>query len=296
MRLFMFLLLLIMVKFSYTRHIMMSRSSGCYCRYRIQKERDLAINNYNELSNEFKNFKNLITISNCNPGFVIDYNASINNQHNNVICKKCKKNYYRTVYNNTCLHCPEGYISNSNNTLCFRSRLEEDIHTYCPKGTVVGNDPYAEYGYSCIKCNSKKREYMSTLNNEDYCDICPLGSIIRNNNCYKCPIGYYEENNKCLECPYGSYNDIEGSSKCKICNNYKSISYYSIGGTNCEDSIFYTLTDKINENLIDTKIFSYPIISVSQIAFANLYNNRINIVKYGTITSIPLIAYFATLY
>ena len=296
MRLFQFILVLIMVKFSYTRHIMMSRSSGCYCRHRIEKERNLVIKNYNELLNEFNNFKNIITINNCNPGFVIDYNASINNQHNNVICKKCKKNYYRTVDNNTCLHCPEGYISNSNNTGCLRSKLEEDIDTYCPRGTVVGNNPYAEYGYSCIKCDSKKREYMSTLNNEDYCNICPYGSIIRNNNCCKCNIGYYEENNKCLECPYGSYNDIEGSSKCKICNNYKSISYYSIGGTNCDDSIFYTLTDKINEKLIDTKIFTYPIISVSQIAFANLYNNRINIVNYGTIISIPLIGYLATLY
>lgn len=41
-------------------------------------------------------------------------------------------------------------------------------------------------------------EYMSTLNNEDYCNICPPGSIIRNNNCSKCNIGYYQENNKCL--------------------------------------------------------------------------------------------------
>lgn len=137
---------------------------------------------------------------------------------------------------------------------------------------------------------------MSTLNNEDYCNICPPGSIIRNNNCSKCNIGYYQENNKCLECPYASYNDIEGSSKCKICNNYKSISYYSICGINCDDSLFYTLTDKINEKVIDTKIFTYPIISVSQIAFANLYNNRINIVNYGTIISFPLIGYLATLY
>ena len=51
-----------------------------------------------------------------------------------------------------------------------------------------------------------------------------------------------------------------------------------------------------NEKIIDTKIFTYPIISVSQIAFANLYNNRINIVNYGTIISIPLIGYLATLY
>ena len=286
------LLVSLTINLIYARII--GKSSTCHCRYNIQKERDNAIKNNILLSNEFENLKKIISTNNCNIGFEMDYNSTINN--NSIICKKCSNNYYRSYYNSTCLHCPEGFISNYKNTKCIISKLKKDIHTYCPVGTIIGNNPYAEYGKSCIKCDSNKKEYMSILNNEDKCNICPSGSIVKQNKCIKCPIGYYEKNNDCLECSERSYNDIEGSSICKKCDNYKSLSYYSIGSINCDNSILYELIDKINDNLIDTKMITYPIIHISQIGLSNLYNNRKFITDLGVLSSIPIITYAFIIY
>lgn len=58
MRLFQFILVLIMVKFSYTRrHVMMAKSSGCYCRYRIEKERNLVITPFHNSNADYNFFK-----------------------------------------------------------------------------------------------------------------------------------------------------------------------------------------------------------------------------------------------
>lgn len=286
--------ILIVFIFNFANARIITGRSSCHCRYSIQKERDNVINKLDLLSNEFENFKKIITLNKCNIGYEIDYDSSTNN--NSIICKKCQNNYYRAYTNTTCLHCPEGFISNNYNTKCIISKYKKDIHTLCPIGTIIGTNPYAEYGKSCLKCDYKKREYISQANNEKKCNICPNGSIINSNICIKCPIGYYEKNNKCIECSEKSYNDIEGSSECKICNNENAIAYYSIGGINCQNNIIYNLSEKINKNIIDIKIITDPIIKLSQISIALFYNNRFKILDIGTLSLVPLIGYTMIIY
>ena len=76
---------------------------------------------------------------------------------------------YRTKNNSTCLHCPEGFSSNEGSNLCVKGNKETLINTkFCPKGTIVGNNPYATYGNSCLKCNVENKEYMPNMI-EDAC-------------------------------------------------------------------------------------------------------------------------------
>lgn len=246
-----------------SRMIRMNRGSSCSCRHRIQRERDIAIDNYNKLLNEFNELNKFITLNNCPIGHEFNYNNSKINKIN-VKCDKCQKNYYRTKHNATCLHCPEGFVSNEGSIICKKGKKEELVDTlYCPKGNVIGNNPYAEYGNSCIKCDNDKKEYIPYNNYEDKCLICHNGSIIYNNNCIKCPIGYYESNNKCIECSIGTYNDIDGAIKCKKCNNDKSLAYYSTGGNNCEDSYLFSMSNKITEPIM------YSLQSLSGIIYSN---------------------------
>ena len=255
------------------RRMRLSRGSSCSCRMRIQRERDRAINKYNNLETSFNELEEFITLNNCPEGHVFDYNNSLIDKMN-VKCNKCPENYYRTKENTTCLHCPEGFVSNEGSMICNKGKKEELVGTlYCPKGNVIGNNPYAKYGNSCIECNIEKKEYMPFNNHEDKCLICESGSIVKNNNCIKCPIGYYESNNKCIECNVGTYNDIEGSIKCKKCENDKSLAYYSIGGNNCEDSYLFTINSKINEVFNINKI-SNPIIYSLQSVSGSIYSNR----------------------
>jgi hypothetical protein len=245
------------------RRTRMHRTSTCYCRYSMQRERDDVVNKYNDLTDSFNKLSEFITLNNCPVGHVFDYNSSVINKMS-IKCDKCPKNYYRTKHNATCLHCPEGFVSNEGSMICKKRKKEELVDTlYCPKGYVIGSDPYAEYGNSCIKCNSEKKEYMSFNNLEDKCLICESGSIIKNNNCIKCPMGYYELNNKCVECSIGTYNDLKGSINCKKCNNDKSFAYYSIGGTNCDDSYLFSMSNKIAEPII------YSLQSLSGIIYSN---------------------------
>ena len=271
-------LFVIIVATTNARMIRMNRGSSCSCRHRIQNERDDAINKYNDLADNLDKLNEFITLNNCPVGHIFDYNNSIIDKMN-VKCNKCPKNYYRTKQNTTCLHCPEGFVSNEGSIICNKGKKEELVDTlYCPKGNIIGSDPYAEYGNSCIECKSEKKEYMPFNNHEDKCLICQSGSIIKNNNCIKCPIGYYESNNKCIECNIGTYNDIEGSIKCKKCENDKSLAYYSTGSNNCEDSYLFSLNSKINE-VLDINMISKPIIYSLQSVSGIIYNNRKTIIE-----------------
>ena len=219
--------------------IMLMSKTGYYLNSgRIKSERKYLIQKYNDLSNKFDKLKEFVTFNNCPIGH--EFNNSMIDTLT-VKCDKCPNNYYRTKYNSTCLHCPEGFVSKIGNGLCKKGKKEELINTkYCPKGSIIGNDHYAIYGESCIICNNLKKEYMSNKNIEDKCLICPNGSVVKDNLCIKCSIGYYEKDNKCIECDIGTYNNIEGSIICNKCNNTKSNSYYSIGGNNCDDNyLFY---------------------------------------------------------
>ena len=261
------IIFVIIIHTSNARMIRMHRGSSCSCKIRIQNERDEAINKYNELTDKLNG---LITIKNCNTGYVFDYDNSIDD----IVCTKCPVNHYRTKNNSTCLHCPEGFSSNEGSNLCIKGNEKTLINTkFCPKGTIIGNNPYATYGNSCIKCNIENKEYMPNENFDNKCLTCPSGSIIKNNNCFKCPIGSYEKNNKCIECNIGTFNTIEGSTTCNICNNQKSLAYYSIGGNNCDDSYLFSVANKVNE-VVDMKKISEPIIYSAQIASGLIYTNR----------------------
>ena len=256
-----------------TKITRMRSGSSCHCRHRIQNERDDAIKKHNEVVNDIDALKAFITTSSCKPGYEFNYdNSKLDKKA--IVCDKCPENYYRTAENTTCIHCPEGYVSKEGSSICKRATDTDLKHSLCPIGSVVGSNPFAEIRKSCRKCDKNSREYMPYLNNADDCLICPIGSIIyKNNKCTKCPIGYYEKNNKCVECDAGSYNDVEGQSKCMVCNNNKAISYNSIGGTNCEDSSLFNLADKLNSYVKIDYIYN-PVINGLQIGGAIVYNNR----------------------
>jgi hypothetical protein len=132
------------------------------------------------------------------------------------------KNYYRTIHNSSCIHCPEGFFSNE--------------------------------GYDCTKSSS------NITNIHTLCLKCPLGSIV-NRNSYTCTytpcfIGYYEKNNTCVECPIRTYSDNIGMSICNVCNNKKSFAYMT--SDSIFNSIFYNIeyiSDNINH--IAAKIYNH---------------------------------------
>lgn len=255
------------------RILRMSRGSSCSCHYRVQKERDEAVKKRNDAVDNFNKLSDLVTMTNCNPGYSFNYGNSVINM-DSVKCEKCPENYYRMKNNSTCLHCPEGYVSSEGSVKCKRASEHDTIHTLCKIGSVVGNDSFAEHRNSCKKCNKADREYMPYYNNDDTCLICPAGSVITcDSNCVKCPVGYYEKNNKCVECDAKTYNDVEGAMECKVCNNDKAIAYESIGGTNCEDSTLFNIANNVNK-YINADVMTNPIISGMHIGSAFVYNNR----------------------
>jgi hypothetical protein len=258
------------------------KARGCYCRERIQRERDRAVDKHNKMFDELDKIKNITSKTFCGIGTEFSIDDTIIN--NKITCNKCGNNYYRAEKNSTCLHCPEGYTSKEGSGICKRDT--ENIHTYCPNGKIVGHNPYGKYLDSCVKCDKNKKEYMPFKNNQDKCMICPSGSIITNKEeCVKCPVGYYQKDNECVECSYKSYNDIEASTYCKKCDNIKSNSYYFNGGITCEDNILYKYSEEINDYF---KLNSYTnsFISSSQIVNSIIYNNRKIIIGTTTITGI----------
>ena len=254
------------------RIMRMSRGNSCQCRYRIENERNDAIKKYNGLSDNLDKLKEFVTLNSCPIGHEFNYENSMLDTLN-IKCDKCPNNYYRTKYNSTCLHCPEGFVSSTGN-VCKKGEKKELINTkYCPKGSIIGNDRYATYGKSCIICDNLKKEYMPNKNIEDKCLICPSGSVVKDNLCIKCQIGYYESNNKCIECDAGTYHNIEGSKTCNKCNNDKSLSYHTIGGNNCDDSYLFDISNKVNE-IVNIKKISEPVIYSLQIVSGMIYSNR----------------------
>jgi len=251
----------------------MRSGSSCHCRHRIQNERDDAIKKHNEVAENLDRLSEFVTMTNCEEGYVFNYDASTHDT-SKVLCEKCPKNHYRTYNNATCLHCPEGYISKEGSNNCKRASMYDLVHTLCYPGSVVGDNPFGVHLDSCKKCNIEDREYMPYLNNADDCLICPAGSIItKDSECKKCHPGYYEYGNKCIECDAGTYNDIEGKTECAVCNNDKAIAYTSIGGTNCEDSTLFNLADKFNR-YAKIDYISNPVITGVQFGSAIIYNNR----------------------
>ena len=267
------IVLAVTVAYSEARILRMSRGSSCICRQRIQRERDNAVKKHNEIAENLDRLSEFISMTNCEEGYVFNYEASTHDI-TKVQCEKCPVNHYRAYNNATCLHCPEGYIASEGSSRCVRAGMYDMVHTLCPSGSVVGDNPFGVYRNSCKKCDIENREYMPYLNNADDCLICPTGSVItKDSDCKKCPVGYYEHNNKCIECAAGTYNDIEGQSECMICNNDKAIAYNSIGGTNCEDSSLFNLADKLN-SYAKMDYISNPLITGMHIGSAIIYNNR----------------------
>jgi hypothetical protein len=262
------------------RIMKITKGGSCHCRSRIQRERNEAIKKQNEVVDNFNKLNEFVTLKNCNEGYSFNYESSIDTKE--IVCDKCPKNNYRTSYNSTCLQCPKGYVSEKGSKLCKKGKKEELLGTeMCHEGTIVGNNPFANYDKSCIKCNTEKKEYMPNKNFEDKCLVCSDGSIVQNNKCIKCPVGTYENNNKCIECDIGKYNNIEGSVNCIKCNNIESFAYYSIGGNNCDDSYLFSISNKINK-IINIKNLTDPLIYSVQITSGMIYNHRKMIVDLGT--------------
>jgi len=221
--------------------------------------------------------KNMITTKYCKEGQY--YSLYFNLDHKDVMCINCHLNYYRTSDNNTCIKCPPGYYSNEGAVQCIKSETNNtNVHTLCEVGTIVGNDKFAN---KCDKCNKDKKEYMPYENNNHKCLICPPGSIVTSESkCIQCSKGEYEQNNECFECKKGSYTDNEGMNECKICDNKKSFSYFLDGGTNCDDSIIYTINDNINSVVtninphINLDTVLNPLSNVFQIGASMVYTNR----------------------
>jgi hypothetical protein len=168
------------------------------------------------------------------------------------------KNYYRTIHNSSCIHCPDCTASDTGCTVWTKSSSNiTNIHTLCLKGKIIGNNKFATLE-SCVK-----KEYMPYNSIQDKCIECPPGSIVNRNGytCTPCSIGYYEKNNTCIECPIGTYSDNIGMSICNVCNNKKSFAYMTSGGNNCNNSIFYNIFYNIeyigdNINPIAAKIYN----------------------------------------
>tara|TARA_B110000858_G_scaffold101301_1_gene116409 strand:- start:4777 stop:5661 length:885 start_codon:yes stop_codon:yes gene_type:complete len=287
------LLLIVVVNYTDARIHRINRGVSCHSRLHVQNERDKAVDNFNKKLDEIQKIREIITKTNCNEGFELNYENTYDT--NKIVCDKCPINYYRTINNSTCLHCPIGYNSKAGSKICYKSNENDKNHSYCNPGSIMVNNPFEEYHKSCINCDINKKEYISYNNIKDKCDICPSGSIIINNNCIKCPIGYYEINNKCIQCNVGTFNNIEGVTQCKLCDNEKSFAYSKMGEDNCDNSYLYTLSDKIN-NIIDIKKISDPIIYSTQVASGLIYNNRKTIFQTTFISSIPFFSYLMICY
>jgi hypothetical protein len=89
-----------------------------------------------------------------------------------------------------------------------------------------------------------------------------------------CQTGYFEKDNECLQCDIGTYSDKEGMTECKVCNNKNALAYSSIGGNNCEDSIFHNIADSFNNNIINIDSILKPVVAIAHSGTAFLFNNE----------------------
>jgi len=223
---------------------------------------------------EFDNLKKFITLKNCKEGYNFNYIKSI--ETDSIKCDKCDVNHYRTSMNSTCIHCPEGFIANSGSTRCIKSKSNNtNVHTLCPIGTIIGEDPYAHLG-NCKKCSNQFKKYMPYNNNNDECLTCGDGSVVDifGKTCTKCPIGTYENNNKCIMCPIGTYTNKIGMNKCTICNNDKALAFISINGNNCDDFILHSISENIKKNIINLDTILNPLSGITMTASSYIINNH----------------------
>ena len=220
----------------------------------------------------------IITINNCKAGYMF---ANHKTPKYGIECIACPENHYRGLDNSTCFHCPEGYYSDMGAAECKKSETNSsNVHTLCNKGSIINSNKFALHKESCVKCLSlNNKYYMPYANNHDSCMTCPKGSIVSygGTRCTECPIGYYEKDNECIKCNIGTYADKTGMTECKICSNKNSIAYISIGGYNCDNSIFHDLSESINSHIINMDIILKPLVfgAHSSMAFIANYNKEI---------------------
>ena len=255
------------------------RAMRVYCNYehlrRIEDENN-RLNDYTT-SLESKNdyLIKIITINNCKTGYMFANNKT---PRYDIDCIACPNNHYRSPDNSTCLHCPEGYYSDIGASECMKSKTNSsNVHTLCNKGSIVGSNKFALHKESCIRCVSlNNKYYMPYDNNNDNCITCPAGSIVNydQTRCTECPVGYYEKDNKCIECNIGTYADKTGMTQCKVCSNKNSLAYVSVGGYNCDNSIFHDLSETINANVINMDIILKPLVFGTHSTIAFIANNN----------------------
>jgi hypothetical protein len=63
-------------------------------------------------------------------------------------------------------------------------------------------------------------------------------------------------------------------TECQVCNNKNALAYSSIGGTNCEDSIFHDFAKKFNNNFVNLDIILKPIVLGAHSGATYLLNNE----------------------
>ena len=290
-------ILLIIIQFVNAKvRVRMSSGSSCSCRHSIQKEKDNAVKNYNKIFDDMNKLNEIITTNNCKLGEEFDNIESIN--YNNITCIKCSENYYRNKNDGSCKKCPPGFSSENGSKQCTKCRNGfndkcknlKKSEEYCDIGSIISEN-------GCIKCDNTKKYYMPKKNQEDKCLVCNDGHIVKNNKCIACPEGTYEKNNKCILCEEQTYNDLKGQNKCKKCNNQKSLTFSTKGGTHCENSIYYNLLDEFNSivesntNIININNILNPMINVLQVSSIFYLNNKDVITEFSAI-SVSLMACF----
>jgi len=270
-------------------HRTSSRGSRTHCDYdwvrKIERERD-ELKNHVELVRDSNSYmETMITLNSCDEGHM--FRHSKDNGYT-IKCIACPANHYRSKTNTTCYHCPEGFYSAPGSAECKKAETNSsNVHTLCVEGTVVGSNKFGYHLASCIRCQSlNKKGYMPYKNNHDTCMTCPAGSVVnpRGTYCTACPAGHFEKDNECVKCNAGTYTDKEGMTECLVCNNKGALAYSSIGGTNCDDSVFHDIANKFNNNIMNLDIILRPILLGAHSGTVYLLNNENEIYK-----SMPLI-------
>ena len=270
-------------------HRTSSRGSRVHCDYNwvrnIERERDDLKDRIEYMRSSNTDLEIILTRNSCDAGQMFRYNKD---NGYNIKCISCPENHYRSKTNTTCYHCPEGFYSSPGSAECKKAKTNtSNVHTLCKQGSIVGNNKFGYHLASCISCQSlNKRGYMPYDNNHDTCMTCPGGGVvnIQGTRCNMCPTGYFEKDNECVQCNIGTYTDKEGMTECKVCNNPNALAYTSVGGNNCEDSIFHDLAKTFNNNIMNFDIIFKPLVAGAHGSAAFLSNNEKSIKN-----SIPLL-------
>lgn len=265
-------------------HRTSSRGSRIHCDYdwvrKIERERDDLKNRVEFVRNSNSYMETMITLNSCDNGYMFRYNKD---NGYTIKCIACSENHYRSKTNTTCYHCPEGFYSAAGSAECKKAETNSsNVHTLCPEGTIIGSNKFGYHLASCITCQSlNKKSYMPYKNNHDMCMTCPAGSVVNRGgtDCTMCPAGHFEKDNECIKCNSGTYADNEGTTECLACNNMNALAYSSIGGTNCDDSVFHDIANKFNNDIINLDIILRPLLLGAHSGTVYLLNNERDIYK-----------------